>query len=105
MQEGSMNNGDRRFRHTKEEMHRLGQHWFETRIEPLVADRDKWDAVAIDVDSGDFEVDHDPLTATERLLARRPDAEIWARRVGFPFQDRFGPLPKRRPVILRRLSP
>lgn len=90
-------------RHSKEETRHLGQQWFDDKIEPQVAGRDKWDSVAIDVGTGDFEVDKDLLAAAERLLARRPDAEIWARRVGFPYHDRFGPLPKRRPVILRRL--
>lgn len=98
-----MENGACHFQRSKDEIHRVGQQWFETKIEPLVAGRDKWDSVAIDLETGDFEVDKDPLAATERLLARRPNAEIWARRVGFPFHDRFGPLPKRRPVVLRRL--
>jgi hypothetical protein len=100
-----MSEGDRAFRHTKEETHRLGERWFETKVQPLVAGRDKWDSVAIDVETGDFEVDSDPLAAAERLRARRPAAEIWARRVGFPYHDRFGLPRKRRPFVLRRHNP
>ena len=39
--------------------------------------------VSIDVDSGDYEVDADLLTAGDRLLARHPDAAIWGERIGY----------------------
>jgi hypothetical protein len=47
--------------------------------------------VAIDVDSGDFELAEDSLAAANRLLARRPDAQIWCVRIGCPAVHRFGP--------------
>lgn len=46
--------------------------------------------VAIDVDSDDFEVTSDVLTATDRLLARRPDAQSWLERIGHRGVHRFG---------------
>ena len=39
--------------------------------------------VSIDVNSGDYEVDADLLTAGDRLLARHPDAAIWGERIGY----------------------
>ena len=39
--------------------------------------------VSIDVNSGDYEVDADLLTAGDRLLARHSDAAIWGERIGY----------------------
>lgn len=38
--------------------------------------------IVIDVTSGDYEIAADDLTATLRLLARRPEALTWGERVG-----------------------
>ncbi len=40
--------------------------------------------VVIDVNSGDYEVADDDLTATTRLFERRPDALTWGEMVGYP---------------------
>lgn len=45
--------------------------------------------VALDVDTGAFEVADDTLTAAQRLLARQPDAQIWCVRIGYPAVHRF----------------
>ena len=39
--------------------------------------------VVIDVNSGDYEVADDDLTATTRLFERRTDALTWGERVGY----------------------
>lgn len=44
---------------------------------------------AIDIDSGDFEIDADELAASDRLQARHPQARVWLRRVGSPYARRF----------------
>jgi hypothetical protein len=40
--------------------------------------------VAIDIETGDFEVGDERRMAWEGLYARRPDAQIWIERIGFP---------------------
>jgi hypothetical protein len=40
--------------------------------------------VVIDVNSGDYEVADDDLSATMRLFERRPDAVTWGELVGYP---------------------
>jgi hypothetical protein len=40
--------------------------------------------VAIDVDSGDYELDEDDYAAVARLRVRSPSADIWLMRVGCP---------------------
>jgi len=36
----------------------------------------------LDVNTGDYEIDSEDLTASKRLLARRPDAELFGVRIG-----------------------
>jgi hypothetical protein len=46
--------------------------------------------VAIDVDSGMFEVDVNELAACDKLRARVPDPQIWLVKVGTRYVHRFG---------------
>ncbi len=43
------------------------------------------------IESGAYEIDADELAASDRLLARKPDAQMWLRRVGSRYAHRFGP--------------
>ena len=49
--------------------------------------------VAIDVGTGDFEIDDDDYAAVVRLRTRSPQAEIWLGRVGAPAAYRMGRCP------------
>jgi hypothetical protein len=46
--------------------------------------------LAVDVDTGDYEVDSDELAALKRLRDRRPEARLYLLRVGFPVAYRIG---------------
>ena len=46
--------------------------------------------VVIDVDTLDFEIDHDQLAASDRLHARNPDGLCFLTRIGSPFARRYG---------------
>jgi hypothetical protein len=46
--------------------------------------------VVIDVDTGAYEIDEDELAASDRLLARHSDAQLWVTRVGSRYARRFG---------------
>jgi hypothetical protein len=78
-------------RYSKEEHARRGTALYEHQIRPQVEAGNHGKIVAIDVDTGAFEVAEDTLTATQRLLARHPDAQIWCVRIGYPAVHRFGP--------------
>jgi hypothetical protein len=78
-------------RYDKDEHARLGAALYEQRVRPLVADGNHGKVVALDVDTGAFEVADDTLTASQRLLARHPDAQIWCVRIGYPAVHRFSP--------------
>ena len=65
------------------------------KIRPLVYPQETGKIVVIDVRTGDYEMTANPrdeVPARMRLLERRPDAEIWRKRVGFQTVHAFGGL-------------
>lgn len=82
-------------RYSKEVVVQRGDELFEQTIRAQVAGRPEMDFVAIDIESGDFEVGTDELAVMKQLLARRPDAQIFGRRVGFRSAHRIGFVPRR----------
>lgn len=71
-------------RRSVEEVARLGAEVFDRQVRPALGPEDDGKFVAVDLDTGECEVDEDDYTALTRLRARRPDAEIWLGRVGQP---------------------
>lgn len=82
-------------RYSKEEFARRGQDIYDRTIRPRVESGNAGKFVAIDIETGAYEIDTDDYTATERLLARTPDAQIWLLRVGHRAAYRMGVRPLR----------
>ena len=80
----------RRPRYTKDEHARLGTELYEREVRSQVEEGNHGRIVAIDVDSGAYELAEDGLTAANRLLTRLPDAQVWCVRIGYPAVHRFG---------------
>ncbi len=78
-------------RYSKEEFARRGTDLYERQVRPQVETAHRGKVVAIDIDSGAFEVADHSLSASQGLLARCPDAQIWCVRVGYPAVRHFGP--------------
>jgi hypothetical protein len=78
-------------RYSKEEHARRGTELYERQIRACVEPGNHGRIVAIDVDSGEYELAGETLTAADRLLLRRPDAQIWLVRIGHLGVHRFGP--------------
>mgnify|MGYP001593961068 CR=1 FL=1 len=78
-------------RYSKEEYARRGDELYNRIIHPLLTGRDDGKFILIDIESGDFEIDEDELAASDRLLARRPAAQVWMRLAGSRYSRRFGP--------------
>lgn len=72
----------RRRRYSKEELARRGKELYESQIRQQVEPNNFGKIVAIDIETGAFEVDEDTLVASARLLERNPDAQTWFIRVG-----------------------
>ena len=77
-------------RYSKEDHARKGEDIYWTRVHPFVKDLPPRTIVALDIDTGAFEVGEDGEVACDRLLARMPDAQVWSVRVGHCPVDRFG---------------
>ena len=77
-------------RYSKEEFARRGDEIYERDIRPCVEAGNEGKFVVIDLDTGAYEIDTDELAASDRLLARHPDAQVWLTRVGSRYARRFG---------------
>ena len=81
-------------RYSKEEFARRGDTIYETQLRPALEKENEGKFVAIDIETGAYEVDRDELVASDRLLARVPHAQIWLRRIGSRYARHFGWYPR-----------
>lgn len=72
-----------------DEVARLGAELLERQVQPKLRPEDNDKFVAIDIQSGDYEIDADDYTAVTRLRNRLPLAEVWLGRVGQPAAHRM----------------
>ena len=77
-------------RYSKDEFARRGDELYETQVRPQVEDGHPGKIVAIDLETGNFEVDTSEMAACSRLESRCPDAQIWIVRIGSRHVRRFG---------------
>ena len=61
-----------------------GMRPFERHVRPAIRPEDDGKFYAIDIDTGDYEINEDDYTAVAKLRARRPSAEVWLGMVGQP---------------------
>lgn len=76
--------------HSAEELARLGAEVFDRRVRPSLRPEDDGKFVAVDVASGEYEVDPDDYAAVTRLRARVPAADVWLARAGSRATCRIG---------------
>jgi hypothetical protein len=81
-------------RYSKEEFARRGDAIYERDVRPAVEEGNQGKFVAIDIETGAYKVEADELTASDRLVARVPNAQIWLRRIGSRYTRRFDPRPR-----------
>jgi len=77
--------------YANDEHTRRGAELYEQQVRPQVEASNHGRVVAIDVDTGAFEVAENSLAASRLLLAHHPGAQIWCVRIGYPAVHRFGP--------------
>lgn len=77
-------------RYSKEEFARRGHEIYESQVRRQVEEGNYGKIVAIDIETGTFEVANNGLTASKQLLTRYPDAQILCIRIGYPAVHRFG---------------
>ena len=77
-------------RYSKEEFARRGDEIYSREIRPTLPNDAKGKFVAIDIETGAYELDADEQLASDRLIVRVPSAQIWLRRVDSPYARHFG---------------
>ena len=77
-------------RYTPADAAQRGDAIYDNTIRPLVEADHQGKYVAIDIETGIWELDEDENVASERLFARVPDAQTYMTRVGYGYIRRFG---------------
>jgi len=77
-------------RYSREEFAQRGNKIYESLVRSQVEAENQGKIVAIDIDTEQFELAKDTITASDKLLERFPDAQIWCVRVGHKGVHRFG---------------
>ena len=77
-------------RYSKDEFARRGKELYDRQIRPLVEGKNTGKFVAIDIETGAYEIADDELTACDRLEARVPEPQTWLVRIGRRYLHRFG---------------
>ena len=77
-------------RYSKEEFAARGDAIYPHLAAVRLKEADQGKAIVIDIDTEDFEIDVDELTASDRLLSRHPQAQIWVQRIGERYARHFG---------------
>jgi hypothetical protein len=83
-----MAQAQRRF--SKEEIARRGDEIYERDVQPRLKPEDNGQFVAIDIETGDYEVSAEALIASDRLRERVPQAQTWLVRIGSRAVHRYG---------------
>ncbi len=81
---------ERRPRYSKEEFSQRGTEMYESQVRSQVEEGNHGKIVAIDIETGIFEVAANIVSATERLFERNPEAQPWVVRIGHRTVFRFG---------------
>ena len=83
-------------RYSKEEFARRGEEIYARVVRPKLTEDDVGKFVTVDIESEDYEMDANSMKASDRLLARRPDAQMYQEKVGYVASYSFGGGPSRR---------
>jgi hypothetical protein len=73
-----------------DDLARLGAEVFDRRVRPALRPEDDGKFVAVDVVSGEYEIDANDYAAVTRLRARMPTADVWLARAGSRTTCRIG---------------
>ena len=69
--------------HTSEEIGRIGEDIYRRDIRSHVLPEHKGKFLVLDIESGDYEIDNDDMSAEEILRARRPNGVLYGLRIGY----------------------
>jgi hypothetical protein len=77
-------------RYSKEEFARRGDALVKCKVRPNLTAADEGKFVAIDIETGEYELDKNEMKAADRLRRRVADPQIWLVHVSSGYLHRFG---------------
>jgi hypothetical protein len=77
-------------RYSKEEFARRGDALVEAKVRPNLTPADEDRFVAIDIETGEYDLDKNETRAVVRLRKRLPDPQIWLVHLTLGYLHRFG---------------
>jgi hypothetical protein len=80
----------RKPRYPKDEFARRGKELYGKLIRPTLEANNRGRFVAIDIETGEYEMADKIVEAAKTLISRAPDAQIWMSRIGYPVVHRLG---------------
>ena len=87
-------------RYSKDEFARRGKEWYRTVIRPKLGSALKGKHVAIDIETGEYEIADELGAACDALYARLPDAQPWGELIGYQGVISFTGAPREDPEWL-----
>src|SRR6266516_382285 len=78
--------------YSKEAFARRGDAIYEKDILPKLAAKDVGKFLAIDIETGEYEIAADEMKAGDKLRRRLPEAQIWMVLIGYASTRKFGGL-------------
>lgn len=76
---------------TPEEVGRRGREWYENHIRGVVETEENiGKLIVIDVETGEYDIDTNSIAMVDRMLAKRPNAEILQMKIGYGAVYSFG---------------
>ena len=76
--------------YTTEEVGRLGRQLYDQKLRSTVEPTHTGKILVLDTRTGEYEIADDDLTASDRLLGRKPDAVVYGVRIGSTTAYRLG---------------
>lgn len=77
-------------RYPKDEFARRGEALIESKVRPALSPEQENQFVAIDIETGEYELDRNEMKAAARLRKRLPDAQIWLEHLRLGYLHRIG---------------
>jgi hypothetical protein len=77
-------------RYSKSEFARRGDALVQAKVRPNLTPADEDKFVAIDIETGEYELDKNEMKAADRLRKRVADPQIWLVHVNLGYLHRFG---------------
>ena len=79
-----------KLKYSKEEFAKRGKALYDEKVRPHIAEGNEGKIVAIDIETGAFEMAENSLSASDRLREHYPDAQAWFVRIGHKTVYRIG---------------